>query len=1423
MGRLTMQARARIAMVALSGLLLGAGTSLAAEYHVSPSGSDSNAGTATAPFRTIGFAAGRLSSGDTLRVHGGIYYERPSISVSGTAAAPITIAGVAGETAVIDPGGPEFRTPGNNDWELVNAALGEWRSVKTFSSGNIYGYVLGIPGYANERVGLVPYTSSGPFRSTSEAYSSSSSFYVGPGTFRDSDSRIHIRLAKTQDMRDAEARYGEVFPVDTPDPRDYAIVISNASTTLSVRGSYLVIRNITFHQAAQTIELGSGVHDVIFDGITAWTGNNTIAVGGSGVYGITVVNSRLYGDVPRWIAWSDAKDAPAPADLWRGCSLNLESGAHDFRISYNHLRGGHDGIGVNDSEYNLVVDHNRIESFHDDCFELEGTSSVGRIEIFENYIGSCLVAIAPGQDTASFPGPLLVYRNVIVLLENPYVNRVEGINTWNGGGRYGAEYMFKHGTGSSYTTQNAHYYHNTMVMLGSGGKGINITPKYPDNGRIANNLMIMVNGVVNGAYRTGSGLVWDGDIYWKMNTVDSDRLVGSYDTVDAFNSSTGYEENGQGSVARRGTNPQFATFNPPFPDRTRTEWELPAAWERLKPSDFLLAAGSPAIGAGIDIPDHPVLGVMPDTRTSRDVGAIPFGTPASAYNIFPFVPGGPPPTGDVTLPLVSLTSPSAGALVWGPTTVSANASDNVGVAGVQFRLDGSNIGAEDTSSPYSITWDATTAPLGIHTLSAEARDAAGNRRTSSLTVTVSAPDPVPPVVAVSSPAGGSTVSGTTSVSATATDNVAVAGVQFRVDGSNLGSEDTSSPYTVSWNTTTVSGGTHTLTAVARDAAGNTTTSASVTVTVNNADTAAPSVSISAPAGGSTVSGTTSISATAADNVGVAGVQFRVDGANLGSEDTSSPWTVSWNTTTVSGGTHTLTAVARDAAGNTTTSASVTVTVNNTDTAAPSVSISAPAGGTTVLGVVPVSATASDNVGVTGVQFRVDGSNVGSEDTSQPWTISWNTTTVSNGTHTLSAVARDAAGNTALSSSVTVTVNNSDTTDPSVSISAPAGGSTVSGTTSISASATDNVGVTGVQFRVDGSNVGSEDTSQPWTISWSSTTVSNGTHTLSAVARDAAGNTTVSSPVTITVNNADTAQPTISLSAPVSGVTLSGNVPVTATATDNVGVAGVQFRVDGTAVGSEDTAAPFGVMWDTTTATNGAHTLTAVARDAAGNTRTSGSVSVTVNNADTLSPNVLITAPLGGANLSGSITVTASASDNTGVVGVQFIVDGGNAGPEDMTAPWSTTVDTTQIANGPHTLSAVARDAGGNRSIATTVNVTVSNVDRVAPTVTITTPASGVSVSGQVTLAASASDNEAVVGVQFKVDGVNVGGEITVVPYTLQWNTSGLSGSPTITAVARDAAGNRTTSAGVTVNVNSSDRTAPAAPNGVRAHGKGRKK
>jgi glucose/arabinose dehydrogenase len=197
--------------------------------------------------------------------------------------------------------------------------------------------------------------------------------------------------------------------------------------------------------------------------------------------------------------------------------------------------------------------------------------------------------------------------------------------------------------------------------------------------------------------------------------------------------------------------------------------------------------------------------------------------------------------------------------------------------------------------------------------------------------------------------------------------------------------------------------------------------------------------------------------------------------------------------------------------------------------------------------------------------------------------------------------------------------------------------------------------------------------------------------------------------------ADNTPPTVALIAAGSGV-VGTPVALSATAADVDGtVARVQFFDGGTLLG-EDTSAPF--EWSWTPATAGVHTLTARATDNSGDSSTSAAVSVTVidnTTADNQPPSITLTNPpnLAGA-VTGTVTVSATATDNVGVSAVEFQVDGLPLGGEDTSAPYEATWDTSAYPPGQHVVRARARDAAGNLSPWSTATVNVASSAGVAP-------------------------------------------------------------------------------------------------------------
>jgi hypothetical protein len=386
-------------------------------------------------------------------------------------------------------------------------------------------------------------------------------------------------------------------------------------------------------------------------------------------------------------------------------------------------------------------------------------------------------------------------------------------------------------------------------------------------------------------------------------------------------------------------------------------------------------------------------------------------------------------------------------------------------------------------------------------------------------------------------------------------------------------------------------------------------------------------------------------------------------------------------------------------------------------AAIEVSILSPAAGVHVGDVgtiVPVRIGASADQGIFGVQLLVDGQPYGAFDPTPVdlyrYQVDWNTAGVAVGTHTLAVTATDwssiGGGVQLTSSPVTVDVGPSY---PTIALTAPVPGSSVHGSVTIQTTQTTAVGPASVAYAVDG---------VPLTSAiWDTTTVPDGSHSVSATVTDGRGKTATA---TANVIVANTPLPT-----PLSGVIVTApadysfgakTMAVTATVSGGKAPFAGKLLVDGaaTALVPTVTGSTLTFQWDTTALAAGSHTLAVGITDASALTATSPPVHVTVDNAP---PLAVMYQPLPGQR-NGPTTLQVHASDGFGVKSVQFTVDGAPVGPL-RTAPdvvgsylYSMTFDTSTLPPGAHSVAAIVVDNAGNAATATPVAITTGPIQTV---------------------------------------------------------------------------------------------------------------
>lgn len=756
-------------------------------------------------------------------------------------------------------------------------------------------------------------------------------------------------------------------------------------------------------------------------------------------------------------------------------------------------------------------------------------------------------------------------------------------------------------------------------------------------------------------------------------------------------------------------------------------------------------------------------------------------------------------------------------------------------------------------------WSFTPAALseGTHPLSVTVRDAAGSSSTPvNFTVVVDTTAPATSTLVVTNdvtsatiPAGGYSSDATPTLSGVAEANAVVT---VRDGNAVLGSVTADADGRWSYASTTLSQGLHTLSVTATDVAGNVSGATSTTLIVDNVAPVAVSGLNAANNNGSALvaiaaGGTTSDATPLLRGTAEAGsvVTIRDGNTVLGSVTAGSGGAWSFVTPALAEGAHTFNVTASDAAGNVSPNATLTLTVDTTPPAAVSNLVvtddAAPNTGPLVNGAVTNDATPvlSGTAEAGGIVTVYDGTAVlGSvaADGSGAW--SFTSPALNNGPHALSVTVRDAAGNVSPASpTVAITVDTVAPAAPTLVVTNDVANTTVANgaasgdsTPTLSGSAEAN----SLVIIRDGTTLLGSVTASG-TGSWSftpATALSEGSHTFSITATDAAGN--VSSSVSSTAI-IDTVAP-----GAVTGLAAANNNGSTAIAIPNnsvtsdstplltgSGEAGARVTIlDGNvALGTAIVSSNGSWSFVSPVLSEGIHTLNVTQTDAAGNVSPPASITLTV---DTVAPaavsNLTITddvAPVTGPLANGAVTndATPTLSGTAEANAVVTVYDGSTtlgsvvAGSD---GAWSFTPGA--LSNGVHSLSTTVRDAAGNVSPATpAVAITVDTVAPAAPSLVVTNDINNTTVANggatrdsTPTLSGTAEANSLVI----VRDGTTVLGSVTASgsgSWSFTPGTALSEGSHTFSITATDAAGNISSSISSTAII---DTTVPVAVTGL---------
>ena len=742
-------------------------------------------------------------------------------------------------------------------------------------------------------------------------------------------------------------------------------------------------------------------------------------------------------------------------------------------------------------------------------------------------------------------------------------------------------------------------------------------------------------------------------------------------------------------------------------------------------------------------------------------------------------------TGDIIPPKITITDANSISLTES-ATITGTVSDNGAVTSVTWK---NGLRLSGSATVTGNTWTANVAlSMGSNTVTFTAIDSAKNKASINTVIfRTTTPDTTPPVITINSRSAISST-GNITITGIVTDDVAVKSLTWAV-GNATGTARLSG---ATWTATIpLQYGNNIVTFTATDPSNNKSTT---TATVTRLDTIPPVISILTK-GTPDSTGLAAVTLAVSDNITVSSVTWVNSRGGSGSASVNgNNWSAIIPTIL---GDNVVTFTATDSSGNI---ARVSTTITRSpppDTAPPTLTVTT-TGTPNSNGVVSISGTATDNIGVVTVLWTKTDGTSGSASLSNPiggTSITWSITNISLivGDNVITLIVRDAAGN---QSSTAVTINRPqppDTTLPQIGVSS-VGAINSSNQSVITGTATDNVGVTSVTWTNSLGGSGVATVTGTGVTTWTATVpLIVGNNVITFTARDAANNANTTSTSVVRDPPPDTTVPTVAVTEQ-STISSSGQVSIGGTATDNVAVKSVNWTNDRGGSGSATLSNSSGGASITWIASNiqlqmGNNVITVEASDAANNKTIT---SVTINRPDTLAPNINVTKQ--GTLDSNFVTrIEGTASDNIGVSSISWTNSLGGSGYATLTG--NTTVAwfaDVPLLVGTNNINFIVSDASGNGNLSQVSVTRAPPADTTAPTIAVTNQGI-MDANGIITVEGTALDNRGIMSVAWSNNLGGTGSATVSGTSSVTWSASNIqlkTGSNVITFTVSDTAGNQ---------------------------------